>query len=177
MATSTAGSNEEQCRALTEDGEQCSRPAQDDGFCFQHDESAETVDEAEEADVDAEADADVEAEADVEADEEANGDGGEAQENTMSATKGDIEESDIGQVREKVLDVAESIVGYPLDGITSIEHDDEGWRVAVEVVERRGVPDTQDILGRYEIRLNEDMDVTGYQRTHRYRRDDMDHDI
>lgn len=85
--------------------------------------------------------------------------------------------SEIGEVREQVHETAEGVVGHPLDGITSINRDDDGWRVAVEVVERKGVPDTQDILGRYEMVLDEEFTVVSYERTHRYRRDDMEHNV
>ena len=37
--------NVDQCLARTGDGERCSRPAQEDGFCVQHDEDEPTVDE------------------------------------------------------------------------------------------------------------------------------------
>jgi hypothetical protein len=86
-------------------------------------------------------------------------------------------ESEIGKVRTEVVGVADEIVGYPLSGITSIDRDDDGWTVAVEVVERSSVPDTQDILGRYELDLDDDRTVTGYRRTHRYRRDDTEQDL
>nr|WP_228443524.1 DUF5763 domain-containing protein [Natrarchaeobaculum sulfurireducens] len=41
------GSDDEpdQCIALTASGERCSRSANEDGFCHQHDESDETVDD------------------------------------------------------------------------------------------------------------------------------------
>jgi hypothetical protein len=188
---STTVSDAEQCVALTTDGERCSRPAGDDGFCHQHDSSDETVDEA---DVDgppgdgddAEAGGDGETGGDdagdgEAVDGEAAGDGttGDAdeRETDMSSTESESADTNIGDVRRTVQDTAEGVVGHPLDGITSIDDTEEGWRVAVEVVERKSVPDTQDILGRYEITLDEDLTVTGYQRTHRYRRDDMNHDI
>lgn len=86
-------------------------------------------------------------------------------------------ETSIDEVRNRVQSTAEDVVGHPLDGIISVERDEDDWRVAVETVERRGVPDTQDILGRYEILLDDDLTVTSYHRTHRYRRDDMEHNI
>lgn len=87
-------------------------------------------------------------------------------------------ESEIGKIRDEVTDVAEEVVGHPLSGVTSIDRDeDDGWTVAVEVVERSSVPDTQDILGRYELDLDDDRTVTGYRRTHRYRRDDTEQDL
>lgn len=143
---------DDQCRALTESGKRCSRPAQEDGYCYQHGPEDGSVDE------------DHPDEATETKDQRIMTDG-----NNGTAT--------IGEVREQVQQTAEGVVGHPLDGITSINHDDGDWRVAVEVIERKSVPDTQDILGRYEIRLDEDLTVTEYERTHRYRRDDMEHNV
>lgn len=172
---STTASDEDQCKAVTGDGDRCSRPAQDDGFCHQHDSSDETIDDADDT-----------ADADDADGGEPDGDGDDRDESTgetddqdtqMSSSDSQTAETEIGEVRQTVQETAEGVVGHPLDGITSIDSTDSGWRVAVEVVERKSVPDTQDILGRYEIELDDDLSVTGYQRTHRYRRDDMNHDI
>lgn len=149
--------SDEQCRALTESGERCTRPARSDGFCYQHGPDDETI-EADET-------------------EETTTDEGEDQKTGMSDDDSNIDDTEIGQIRNKVRNIAEDVVGYPLSGILAIDREDEGWRVAVEVIERSSVPDTQDILGRYEITLDEDRTVTGYRRTHRYRRDDMEQDI
>lgn len=43
MAEATGLEAEERCRAVTKAGTQCSRVAQDDGFCYQHDPSSRTV--------------------------------------------------------------------------------------------------------------------------------------
>lgn len=138
------------CKAITESGERCSRPAQEGGFCYQHGPDDETVEDAT--------------------------DGGDKQEvEPMSEEENDS--ATIKQVREEVQSTTDEVVGYPLDGISSINHDEDSWRVAVEVVERKSVPDTQDILGRYEMRLDDELTVTGYERTHRYRRDDMEHNV
>ena len=218
---STTVSDADQCVALTTDGERCSRPAGDDGFCHQHDPSDETVDgvdpdagdddggDAEgdgtddESEVGDEEAADDETADDETADEEEGADeevedegesvdaestdadgegeeptgGADDQETDMASSDSESAEMGIGEVRQTVQATAEGVVGHPLDGITSVDATDEGWRVAVEVVERKSVPDTQDILGRYELTLDDDLSVTGYQRTHRYRRDDMNHDI
>lgn len=148
--------SEEQCKALTESGDRCTRPARSDGYCYQHGPDDETVDEET---------------------EEATTGGDEDQETSMSDEESNIDDTEIGQIRNKVRNIAEDVVGYPLSGILAIDREDDGWRVAVEVIERSSVPDTQDILGRYEITLDEDRTVTGYRRTHRYRRDDMEQDI
>ncbi|MFC6725229.1 gas vesicle protein GvpO, partial [Halobium palmae] len=68
------------------------------------------------------------------------------------------------------------LIGHDLDGVIQVTGDGDGWVAVVEVVERHSVPDTQDILGRYELSLDEDARVTGYRRVGRYRRSDSDVD-
>ena len=166
MAKADTGSSD-QCVALTADGERCSRPAEEDGFCHQHDESDQTVSEtetqqtddgtsesettpAESDDVETTDPADVEAEVDVDDDR--------------------IE--GLLSVRKTVASTAGDLIGREFDGVSEISATEEGWRAVVEVVERRAVPDTQDIIGRYEIDLDEDGVVEGYRRLDRYRRGD-----
>lgn len=36
----------------------------------------------------------------------------------------------------------------------SASEDDKGWRISVEMVEKRSIPDGMDILATYEVRLN-----------------------
>lgn len=96
-----------------------------------------------------------------------------------------VSETEIGAVRDKINQVAADLIGRPLVSVVSVDRDrkkgdddeEEGWVAAVEILERKSIPDTQDILGRYEISLDADHEITGYRRTHRYRRDDMDQDI
>jgi hypothetical protein len=144
----------EQCEALTSAGERCTRPAGDDGFCYQHGPDNETVDNQE-------------------------------SENPNMAEQESVSETEIGAVRDKINQVAADLIGRPLVSVVSVDRDrkkgdddeEEGWVAAVEILERKSIPDTQDILGRYEISLDADHEITGYRRTHRYRRDDMDQDI
>ena len=42
--------------------------------------------------------------------------------------------------------------GMDVDRVTGVEADDEGWRITVEVVETRRIPDTADIIAKYEVR-------------------------
>lgn len=145
----------EQCAAVTASGQRCSRPAGEDGFCHQHGPGDETIEDGG-------------SKPDGADEETANDD---------TETMSEDSQSEIEEVRDRVKGTAEGVVGRPLDGITSVNRDDGNWRVAVEVIERKGVPDTQDILGRYELRLDEDLTVNSYERTHRFRRDDMEHDV
>lgn len=80
------------------------------------------------------------------------------------------------QTRARV--AAEELLEYEFEGIIKIEAaDTDGWRTVVEFVERTAIPDTQDIIGRYEITLNATGDVTGYELLERYRRGDMKEEL
>lgn len=165
-----SGSDQDQCRAITESGERCQRPARENGFCYQHGPEDETVDDADDETEESEdMDADDADDADDSADE-----GGDESD---AAGDADVAATEIEEIRNKIRDVAEDLIGRPLVSVVAVDREDGTWRAAVEVIERKSVPDTQDILGRYEITLDEDHTITGYRRTHRYRRDDMDQDV
>jgi hypothetical protein len=89
---------------------------------------------------------------------------------TTSAQSDDI---GIIEIRDRVRDRTAELIGRELDGIIEIQSDDnDGWTAIVEIVERRSIPDTQDILGRYEIQLDGTGTIRGYHRLRRYRRDE-----
>ncbi len=60
------------------------------------------------------------------------------------------------------------LTGRDVEGVTSLERTEDGWRVEVEVLEVRRIPDTTDVLATYELTLDEDGDIEGYRRLHRY---------
>jgi hypothetical protein len=80
----------------------------------------------------------------------------------------------LAAVREQVLEVAPGLLGRDLDAITGMQRDDDGWRATVEAVERRAVPDSQDILGRYEVLVDGSGEIAGYRRVSRHRRGDTE---
>ena len=81
---------------------------------------------------------------------------------------------DIKEINEKSLGLIESLLGKRAEGVTSITKEDENWRVLAEVLERRAVPDTQDILSTYELMLTQNLDLTGYKRIGLRRRADLE---
>lgn len=157
----------DQCIAVTGDGDRCSRQAQDDGFCYQHGPEDETVDEEEKPESN---DEDTEASKESsDADVSTTDDSPDADADQAEST-GDDERSDIVRVRDSVRERVPDLIGRELDGVTSLRRDDEGWTATVELIERRAVPDTQDILGQYEVTLAADAEIRGYRRLETYRR-------
>ena len=68
---------------------------------------------------------------------------------------------------EKIIDLAIVVtkkhISKEAEAIVSIEQKEGEWNVTVEALERKAVPDTQDLLGRYEIRLNENGGLIGWK--------------
>ena len=65
-----------------------------------------------------------------------------------------------------------------LDAVTAIDvhvhaernHAEEQDPVTLEVLELQRVPSTTDVIGKYEVTLDKDGEVTGLQRTRRFTR-------
>lgn len=68
---------------------------------------------------------------------------------------------------EKVSDAALSIVKKYIskepETVISVEEEGGEWKVMVEALERKAVPDTQDLLGRYEVKLNANGELIGWK--------------
>ena len=60
------------------------------------------------------------------------------------------------------------LTGRDVEAVTAVERTDDGWRVDVEVLEVRRIPDTTDVLATYELMLDSDGDIDGYRRVRRY---------
>lgn len=60
------------------------------------------------------------------------------------------------------------LTGRTSEGITGVERTDDGWKIEVEVVEVRRIPDTTDMLALYEVQVDETGTLEGYRRVRRY---------
>ena len=62
------------------------------------------------------------------------------------------------------------LTGREAEGVTGLERTDDGWRVLVEVVEVRRIPETTDVLALYEMTMDSEGALEGYRRVRRYTR-------
>lgn len=83
------------------------------------------------------------------------------------------ENDGIKEIGNRAPALIESLLNKKAEGITSVSREGEEWKVLVEVLERKAVPDTQDILSTYELKLSGDMDLMGYRRVGLRHRGDM----
>ena len=52
----------------------------------------------------------------------------------------------------------------PADGVTGLSKTEEGWAVLLEALERKAIPDTMDVLGLYELHLDNEGNLLGLER-------------
>ena len=60
------------------------------------------------------------------------------------------------------------------DGVTSITRKNDGWTLSIEVLERKAIPDTMDILGLYEVTMNNDGELLSLERKKLRKRGDTE---
>ena len=75
---------------------------------------------------------------------------------------------------ESARDALQGVVNLDLSSVTGAAKTDQGWQVTIELVERKAIPDAQDLLGVYEILLNEEGRLTSYERIRIRRRIDAE---
>jgi hypothetical protein len=78
---------------------------------------------------------------------------------------------------ERVRDELPQLLGHPVDSVLGLEpQDSKGWNVTVQVVELARIPHSTDVLGAYEVTLDERGELTAYKRRRRYYRNQADED-
>jgi hypothetical protein len=91
---------------------------------------------------------------------------------TSPASNGSSEPKKVSamQVARRAAQQLSELTGRTPECVVGIERADDGWRVELEVVESRRIPDSTDILATYEVQTDEDGDLMGYHRVARYAR-------
>lgn len=60
------------------------------------------------------------------------------------------------------------LTGKAADGIVGLQATEDGWLVTLETVEVARIPPSTDLIGVYEVHLDHDGDVRGYERVRRH---------
>lgn len=78
------------------------------------------------------------------------------------------------EIVERAKKVLDDLGGMAVDRVTGVQSDDEGWRINLEVVETRRIPDTADIIAKYEVLLSRGGRFRSYRLVGRRRRDQLE---
>jgi hypothetical protein len=68
----------------------------------------------------------------------------------------------IEEVTDLAFAIAKKCLRKEPEAILSVEQLEGEWRITVEALERKSIPDSLDLLARYEIRLNKNGALIGW---------------
>jgi hypothetical protein len=68
----------------------------------------------------------------------------------------------------------EGLLGAEPERVSGLTRENGGWSVMLEVVEVARIPESTDVLGTYELRLDDELNVVSVDRRRRYRRSQVD---
>ena len=74
------------------------------------------------------------------------------------------------------LRLVQELTGYRAEAVTGLVWDKDGeqWDVTVDVLELSRVPNTTDVIGTYEVQLDQSGTLRGYRRSGRHTRGQVD---
>ncbi|APX32359.1 hypothetical protein BH708_06075 [Brachybacterium sp. P6-10-X1] len=78
-----------------------------------------------------------------------------------------------GAIRRSI-EQLEELTGRTPESVIAVEREDDGWKVSLELVETRRIPDTADILAEYSARIDDRGELASYRRESRYTRGRVD---
>jgi hypothetical protein len=64
-------------------------------------------------------------------------------------------EMTVPKLIERAREQLAEVIGLKLSSTLGASKDDQGWRISVEMIEKKSIPDGMDILATYEARLND----------------------
>ncbi len=77
------------------------------------------------------------------------------------------------EVQKKAFSEMKEALKKEPESISSVEKTKEGWTVQCEVLEKKSVPETYDLLKVYEFKLDGNGKITGFKQLHKIRRGDL----
>lgn len=80
--------------------------------------------------------------------------------------------SDIEELGGKAASILQNLIQKQAESVLAINQEGKEWKVLVEALEKKVVPDTYDLMGRYELRFNETGKLLGYKQVMLRRRSD-----
>jgi hypothetical protein len=73
-----------------------------------------------------------------------------------------------GDLAKAALKTVYELTGFTPQAATGLEWDGDTWNVTVDVLELERIPNTTDVIGTYEVRLDSEGTLRGYRRIRRY---------
>jgi hypothetical protein len=82
--------------------------------------------------------------------------------------------NDVARIIARAKEHVEAVIGSEAESVSGVERTNGNWRVNVEVVQMRRIPESTDVLASYGVVLDGDGDLISVQEMRRYRRSQAD---
>lgn len=76
-------------------------------------------------------------------------------------------------IQKKVLPRIKELLKKEPESISSVEKSGDGWVLNCEILEKKAVPETYDLLKVFEFKLNKEGAITGFKQLRKIRRGDV----
>lgn len=80
------------------------------------------------------------------------------------------EGGELAEIAAQARELLRSLRGVEAESVSGIARTSNGWKVTLEVVELRRIPESTDVLASYEVGLDGDGKFLGFERGRRYHR-------
>lgn len=80
----------------------------------------------------------------------------------------------VSEAIRRTEDEIAAVTHLKLSGVIGAMKKDDGWHISVEMVERHALPDSQDLLGIYEVVIDEMGKLMNYERKRVRRRNEVE---
>ena len=77
------------------------------------------------------------------------------------------------EMQNKVLPEIKELLKKEPESISSVEKSEDGWVLNCEVLEKKSVPETYDLLKVFEFKLDKDGKIKGFKQLRKVRRGDL----
>jgi len=78
------------------------------------------------------------------------------------------------RLTDRARDLLQELSGSDVESVSAIDRTRDGFRITVEAVEVRRIPESTDVLATYDVELDGDGDLVRYERRRRYARSQSD---
>ncbi len=80
------------------------------------------------------------------------------------------------EITKKAQDEFASLSKLPVNSVMGLSKAENEWVVSLEAVERKAIPDSMDVLGIYEVRLDSEGNLLGFKRKRLRKRGETEED-
>jgi hypothetical protein len=77
---------------------------------------------------------------------------------------------ELADLATQARELLRSVRGAEAESVSGVARTQNGWKVTLEVVELRRIPESTDVLASYEVELDGDRKFLGFERGNRYSR-------